>query len=156
MALLVMPCILVWPCSRSVVNWTMALVVTSKFWAIQYLVKNANLFFHPVALPAGLDLPGWPCFHEDGPLGVRFAFAGCFGGVCGAFGCDCGAFGCDCGAFAGECGGCLACAELAGVECCGACDALAGVLGTSGDAIGIAFVACLLAWEAGYPPCEAA
>ena len=145
MALLVMPCILVWPCSRSVVNWTMALVVTSKFWAIQYLVKNANLFFHPVALGVGGYLGCWACFHEDGPLGVRFAFAGCFGGVCGAFGCDCGAFGCDCGAFAGECGGCLACDELAGVECCGACDALAGVLGTSGDAIGIAFLACLLA-----------
>ena len=53
MALVEMPCFLVWALSRLVVNWTMALVVTSYFWAVQYLVKNANLFFHPVAL--GVD-----------------------------------------------------------------------------------------------------
>ena len=102
-----------------------------------------------MALRFGWPVAGWPCFHEDGSLGVCFAFAGCFGGVCGAFGCDGGAFG-------GNSGSCLACDELAGVKCCGGCDAVAGVLGTSGDAIGIAFVACLLAWEAGYPPCQAA
>ena len=82
--------------------------------------------------------------HEDCPIGVCFAF----GGVCGACGCDCGAFG-------GECGAYLACDELAAVECCGACDELAGVFGTPGDAIGMALLAIglagLLAWEAGYP-----
>ena len=36
-----------WDLSRSWENWTMAL------WARQYFVKNANLFFHPVALGMG-------------------------------------------------------------------------------------------------------